>query len=56
MKKYFTAFRISKETGYLIDCGYCRYEKEEDCIKEVLSFDYDETLLVLPVYVPTSLQ
>lgn len=56
MKKYYTAFVISAEQGYLKDFGWNRYEKEQDAIDEVLLFNYSVELIVLPIYVPTKLQ
>jgi len=56
MKKYYTVFKINNETRLLQDCGWGRYENEQDAINEVLTFDYNDELVVLPIYVPSKLQ
>lgn len=56
MKKYYTVFRINPDTGLLEDKGWTRHKTKESCIEDVLDFNYNEELVILPIYVPTKLQ
>ena len=52
MKKMYTIFRVLTN-GTLADMNWSRYDKIEDAEAQAMDFDYDDELVVLPVFVPS---
>ena len=52
MKKQYTCFRISEETGALIDLEWGRYNTEEECYNMDVEICFSYEILILPIYVP----